>query len=247
MTRVQDVKEFWERNLCLEKYLGSQYLTREYFEEGYNLRYKYHYHIPREVGELASLRKGAKVLEIGVGMGIDTALLCKMGFRVTGIDLTEKSVQATKARLAFYNLPAKIRTGNAEDLEFDDESFDVVYSFGVLHHTPNTEKAIGEIHRVLKKDGIAFIMLYHRHSLNYLAHKITNTSFDGTKDDWCPEEKAYTKDEAMDMFSRFSKVEIKVDYLFGTGWGWANYLVWMPVKKILGKLIGWHLLIRVTR
>lgn len=247
MTRIQDVKEFWERNLCLDKYLKSEYLTREYFEEGYNLRYKYHYHIPREVGELASLKKGAKVLEIGVGMGIDTQLLCEKGFRVTGIDLTEKSIEATKARLAYYGMSADIRSGNAEALHFGDESFDAVYSFGVLHHTPNTGKAISEVHRVLKTHSIALIMLYHRHSLNYVAHKLSRTSFDGAKDDWCPEEKAYTKDEVIDMFFNFSKVEVKVDYLFGTGWGWINCFVPMPVKKILGKLIGWHLLVWATK
>ena len=175
MANITEVKDFWERNLCLDKYLKSDYLTKEYFEEGRRLRYKYHYHIAREIGALARLKPGAKVLEIGVGMGIDTQLLCEHGFKVTGIDLTEKSVDATMARLAFYGLPAHIVQGNAEELQFPDEFFDVAYSFGVLHHTPD--------------------MLYHRRSLNYLAHQITRTSFDGSREDWCPEEKAYTKAE----------------------------------------------------
>lgn len=242
-----EVKNFWERNLCLDKYLRSRYLTKEYFEEGRSLRYKYHYHIPREIERLMAEKPGAELLEIGVGMGIDTQLFCEKGFRVTGIDLTEKSVEATKARLDSYGFAADIKTGNAERLDFSDKAFDVVYSFGVLHHTPGTEKAVSEVHRVLRQNGIALVMLYHKRSLNYLIHKITRTSFDGTKDDWCPEEKAYTRNEARHLFRHFSKIEVKADYLFGTGWKWANYFVPLSVKKLVGKATGWHLIIRAEK
>jgi len=247
MSNISEVKAFWERNLCLDKYLKSDYLTQDYFEEGRNLRYKYHYHIPREIGALAHLKPGAKVLEIGVGMGIDTQLLCEHGFKVTGIDLTQKSVDATTARLAFYGLSAQIEQGNAEGLQFPDDTFDVVYSFGVIHHTPDTQKAVSEIYRVLKKNGTAFIMLYHRRSLNYFAHKVMKKSFDGSRGDWCPEEKAYTKAEVRKLFSNFRNTQVKADYLFGTGWKWVNNFVPIFVKKPLGKTIGWHLLIWATK
>lgn len=247
MTQIEEIKDFWERNLCLDRFLRSEYLSGPYFEEGRKLRYKYHYHIPREIARLAGLKRGGKILEIGLGMGIDTQLLCKAGFDVTGIDLTERSVEATKARLSFYGLAAEITTGNAEALAFDSDHFDTVYSFGVLHHTTDTQKAVLEVHRVLKPGGVALIMLYHRNSLNYLVHKLTDTSFDGTKDDPCPEEKAYTKQEIGEMFSAFSAIETKTDYLFGTGWGRVNAFVPMAVKKILGRVMGWHLMIWATK
>jgi ubiquinone/menaquinone biosynthesis C-methylase UbiE len=243
MAQIEKVKDFWERNLCLDRFLTAPYLSGEYLEEGRKLRYRYHYHIPREIRRLSERKPGGRVLEIGLGMGIDTQLLCDKGFVVTGIDLTEKSVEATNERLAHYGLSAQIMTGNAEALGFEEGSFDAVYSFGVLHHTPDTEKAISEVHRVLTPGGIALIMLYYRYSLNYLAHKVTNTSFDGTDDDPCPEEKAYSKKEVARMFSGFSSVAMKVDYLFGTGWGKVNAFVPMAVKKILGRIIGWHLMI----
>ena len=123
----------------------------------------------------------------------------------------------------------------------------MVYSLGVLHHTPDTPRSISEVHRVLKPGGIALIMLYNKISLNYLAHKLTRTSFDGSREDWCPEEKAYTRAGARAFFSSFADVDISVDYLFGTGWGRVNNFVPMAVKKLLGRYIGWHLMIRATK
>lgn len=243
MTTVIDVKEFWERNLCLDKFLKSEYLSKEYFEEGSRLRYKYHYHIPEAIRFLRTLKMGGKVLEIGLGVGADTQLLCSQDFDVTGIDLTEKSVAATRARLEAYGFKADIRTGNAEALEFDDNTFDVVYSFGVLHHTPDTSKSISEVRRVLKLGGIALVMLYHRNSLNYLVHMITNTSFDGPVGDPCPEEKAYSVDGAGRLFRDFSSVYVNIDYLFGTGWGKLNLFMPEGLKKWLARCMGWHLMI----
>ena len=72
MATITDVKEFWERNLCLDNYLNSEFLTKEYFEEGDNLRYKYHYHIPEAMNELHNRIGNGKVLEIGLGIGSDT-------------------------------------------------------------------------------------------------------------------------------------------------------------------------------
>ena len=248
-TRIDDVKAFWERNLCGHEYIKSEFKvnSKEYFDDGQRIRYKYHYHIPRDIEILSKIKPGGKVLDIGVGIGCDTELLCKKGFEVFGIDLTSRSVESTRARLNFYGLKADIKQGNAEKLDFPDNTFDAVYSFGVLHHTPDTEKAINEVHRVLKPNGIALIMLYNKQSLNYWAHVVTKTQYDGTKNDFCPVERAYTKKQVKRMFQRFSQIKIKPDYLFGTGWGRVNWFAPMIIKKPLGKLIGWHLIIWATK
>lgn len=243
MATVEQVKDFWERNLCLDSYLTSEYLTKEYFQEGDSLRYKYHYHIPVAVKRLKDLIGSGKVLEIGLGIGSDTQLLAETGFKVTAIDLTEKSVATVKKRFETFNLQAQIQQGNVEKLDFPSETFDGVYSFGVLHHTPNTVGAIKEVHRVLKPGGMALIMLYHTNSLNYWVHRITNTSYDGPKGDWCPEEKTYTRKEILSLFSDFKKTEVYADYLFGTGYKQVNYFVPVFIKKFLAKSFGWHLMI----
>ena len=197
--------------------------------------------------KLKEIKVEGKALEIGLGLGCDLQLLCEQGYETTGIDLTEKAVEASTARMAYYNLPVTVKLGNVEALDFDDETFDIVYSFGVLHHTPDTKKSIDEVRRVLKKNGIALIMMYNRRSLNYLAHWLTRTQFDGHGDDPCPVERAYTRNEILQLFSSYSQTNIDVDYLFGTGWGKVNYVAPMPLKKLLGKYWGWHLMIKAIK
>ncbi len=128
-------------------------------------RYTKEWHIPG-AAEFDKAR-GLKVLEIGCGLGTDGAQFAEAGADYTGVDLTEAAVDLARRRFELSNLPGSFRTADAEKLDFADESFDVVYSHGVLHHTPETGKAIQEIHRVLRPGGRAVVMLYHRNSYNY--------------------------------------------------------------------------------
>jgi SAM-dependent methyltransferase len=89
------------------------------------------------------------------------------GASYTGVDLTEAALDATRKHFEVLGLAGTFQKENAEQLSFQDRSFDVVYSHGVLHHTPNTQRAIDEVHRVLKPDGQAIVMLYNKRSFNY--------------------------------------------------------------------------------
>ena len=91
-----------------------------------------------------------------------------------------------------------------------DNSYDYVYSFGVLHHAANTEKTIDEVYRVLRPSGEAKIMLYHRHSINELVHRITRIPFED-KDELCPVVRRFTINEVKIMFSKFSKINTKLE------------------------------------
>src|SRR5437016_2153494 len=94
--------------------------------------------------------RGRRVLEIGVGLGADHQRFAEAGAELYGIDLTDRAVRHTQGRLALFGLTSKLEVGDAERLNFPDEYFDCVYSWGVLHHTPNTAAAIAEVRRVLK-------------------------------------------------------------------------------------------------
>ena len=94
-------------------------------------------------------------------------LVAKAGADYTGIDLTEAAIELARKRFALSQLNGEFRVSDAENLDFDDASFDLVYSHGVLHHTPDIEAAVREIYRVLKPGGRAIVMLYHRGSYNY--------------------------------------------------------------------------------
>ena len=241
------VKQFWTNNLNGLKFLPSFPKTADDFWKASALRYRYHYHLVPLFDRIANTHPGAKLLEIGCGMGDDTAQWAKRGMRITAIDFTEPAVECTKLRLATCQLNGEVFTGNAEALNFPDNTFGVVFSFGVLHHSPDTQKTIDEVRRVLQPGGRAIIMLYHRRSLNYFIHRMLHYPFDGNREDPCPVEHTYTKKQIEKMFREFVECKISVEYLFGTGYGVINRLIPQPVHRFLGRHIGWHLMIEASR
>jgi len=161
----EQVREWWNERPCGFRISAHPLGARSFFEEIEKQRYAQEYHIPGIVNFPAW--KGRVVLEVGCGLGTDLLQFARSGAHVTGIDLTPKAIELTRERFKLYNLGATIEVGDAEHLRFPDETFDLVYSHGVIHHTPNSQKAIDEIHRVLKPGGRAIVMLYHKHSYNY--------------------------------------------------------------------------------
>ena len=159
------VGAFWQANPCGVKFADAAPGTRHFYELVEAHRYTKEWHIPI-AADFAGAR-GLKVLEIGCGLGTDGAQFAEAGADYTGVDLTEAAVELARRRFQLFGLAGKFQTADAENLEFPDESFDLVYSHGVLHHTPEIGKAIQEIHRVLRSGGRAVVMLYHRGSYNY--------------------------------------------------------------------------------
>ncbi|HSQ24807.1 MAG TPA: class I SAM-dependent methyltransferase, partial [Pyrinomonadaceae bacterium] len=159
------VRAFWQEHPCGSKFSDAEMGTREFFDRVEAHRYGKEWHIPI-AADFESTR-GLKVLEIGCGLGTDGAQFARAGADYTGIDLTERSIELARKNFELSGLKGEFRVADAEKLDFADETFDVVYSHGVLHHTPDTEAAVREIHRVLKPGGRAIVMLYHRGSYNY--------------------------------------------------------------------------------
>jgi len=116
--------------------------------------------------------RNVDVLEVGAGLGSDHYRFAVNGNRLTALDLSIEHLRHTTRHLALEGLATRPVLGDAESLPFDDATFDVVYSFGVLHHTPGTQQAIDEIYRVLRPGGIAVVGLYHRDSFFFWAHTI---------------------------------------------------------------------------
>ena len=164
--------------------------------------------------------KGKKVLEVGCGIGTDLIQFLRAGADVYGIDLPERSVALAKKRLSLYGFdPMQISHVDAEGLKFPDNHFDLVYSWGVLHHTPNIEKAISEIHRVLKPEGNICIMLYHKPSLVVLQLYLLNGLFKMKPfrdvDEIIanhlesPGTRAFTRKQTENLFQRFNNLSIQ--------------------------------------
>jgi ubiquinone/menaquinone biosynthesis C-methylase UbiE len=115
--------------------------------------------------------RGKRVLEVGCGSGFAVQLFAEAGAEVVARDLTEWAVQTTKARLAAFGLTADVAQGDCEALDLDDASFELVFSWGVIHHSTDMDRALRELVRVLKPSGRLVVMVYHRRSLFYAVYK----------------------------------------------------------------------------
>lgn len=154
-----EVRNFWNSEPC-----GSRYLDdADDFEAHAHARYSLEPHI-REFAQFASAR-GLRVLEVGVGMGADYLEWLKAGAPATGVDLSPASIEKARRRCELAGYQPDLRVADAEHLPFADNTFDVVYSYGVMHHSPDTAQCLREAWRVLKPGGHARIMLYHHPSL----------------------------------------------------------------------------------
>ncbi len=158
-----EVKNFWEQEPCGSGFAESAKFSREYFDEIEEHRYR----VEPFIHQFAQFtrQRGKKVLEVGVGAGTDHLQFARAGALLSGVDLTDAAVEMVSKRLALEGLKSDLRRSDAENLPFESGSFDYVYSWGVLHHTPDTEKSLAEVYRVCKPGGRVCIMLYHRRSL----------------------------------------------------------------------------------
>lgn len=159
------VRDWWNGRPCGIAVSREPIGSRTFFDDVTRHRYLQEPHIP-EVARFGDWA-GQHVLEIGCGLGTDLTQFARAGARCVGIDLTPRAVELCERHFAVHRLSGRFSVGDAENLAFGDQTFDLVYSHGVLHHTPDTERAIDEVHRVLKPGGTAIVMLYHRHSFNY--------------------------------------------------------------------------------
>jgi ubiquinone/menaquinone biosynthesis C-methylase UbiE len=163
-----EVREFWNAHPCGEELVGG---VKDDLEEFYTRYDKFRY--TREGHILKCLDaidfKGKRVLEIGLGLGADSEQIIRRGAIWSGLDLTPESIARLAARFQLRNLPYEnLKVGSVRELPFDSDTFDIVFSHGVLHHVPQIEKAQAEIARVLKPGGQLIVMLYAKYSLNYL-------------------------------------------------------------------------------
>jgi SAM-dependent methyltransferase len=158
----QQVYDFWNSAACGEHLYLSTPDRQGYLEQS-RIRYRLEPFIEPFAGFEST--RGLKVLEIGVGLGADHQRFAEAGAELYGIDLTPRAVEFVRQRLAVMGLSSHLQVGDAEDLQFPNDTFDLVYSWGVIHHSPDTARAAREILRVLKPGGIFRVMVYHRRSI----------------------------------------------------------------------------------
>ena len=259
-------REQWGQDPCGAEYDREHDLgTREFFDEVERYRYKeYAPWMPR-IMEFEKFR-GARLLEVGCGMGTDLLQFARGGARCTGIDLTPRSIAITRHRFRLYGADGNFMLSDGEHLPFRSESFDVVYSNGVLHHTPDTAGSIREVHRVLRPGGVAKIMLYHRNSLNYWleivlrrgvlgleflcgrsAEEIMSRVIEFSDHDARPLVKVYSRKQARELFGMFKDVRVDVEQLMRNELRFLSPLVSEAMFGKLRKKIGWNVIVTAKK
>lgn len=163
-TLKKEVQNYWNKASCGTEHIRAAKFSHDYFQAIEASRYA----IEPEIFSFAQFTRyhGKKVLEVGVGAGTDFTQWVRAGAVAHGIDLTQEAIENTRNRLALYNLSAAdLQVADAEAIPHPDDSFDLVYSWGVIHHSPNTIKCLEEIIRVTKPGGTFKIMIYNKNSL----------------------------------------------------------------------------------
>jgi len=209
--RAKDrVRDFWNADPCGSRYLGD----RTDLDAHGRARYELEPHIRAFAGFAQS--SGQRVLEIGVGMGADYLEWLKAGAQATGVDLSSVSVERAKVRCERAGYVPDLRICDAEHLPFPDATFDIVYSYGVMHHSPNTPQCIREAWRILKPGGVLRIMIYHHPSFTgfmlwlrygFLRGKSLRQSVHDHLES--PGTKSYTREEGRSMLQGFDQIEFQ--------------------------------------
>ncbi len=263
---IDHVREYWDRRPCNIRHSTKTPGSREYFDEVEKRKYFVEPHIPR-FAEFPRWQ-GKRVLEIGCGIGTDTMNFARHGASVTAVDLSEKSLEMARKRAEVYGLADRIRFfhGSAEQLDqiVPPETFDLIYSFGVIHHTPHPERVLKQLRNFARPGTTVKTMVYNRHSwkvfwilLTYgkcqfwrLKQLIARYSEAETG---CPVTYSYSRRELQELMERHGfrveRVQIEhvfpyrirdyVQYRYIKEW----YFRWMPepLFHALERMLGWHL------
>lgn len=160
-----EVAAFWNAEPCDSENSRLSPATRQYYSDIEQDRYVYQGHILETLEWLDW--KGKDILEIGTGVGTDARQLISRGAKYNGVNVDAGSCEATRTALGVFGISGNVKQMSAIKMDFDNKSFDIVYSFGVLHHIPDVRKAVTEIQRVLKPGGHLLFMVYNRSSINY--------------------------------------------------------------------------------
>lgn len=259
-------REQWKDDPCGAVYGSEQeFGTREFFDEVERHRYEEYAPWMREVMGFDKFA-GAQLVEIGCGMGTDLLQFARGGAKCTGVDLTPRSVEISRHHFHLYGMPGDFMLADAERLPFPDDSFDVFYSNGVLHHTPDTEATIREAHRILKTGGIAKVMLYHRDSWCYwvelmlrqgvvkgelfrglsaadIMSKYVEFNNSGAR----PLVKVYSRLDAHRLFSMFSKVSVEIDQLIRPEVYFVGKIIPEWLFRLMRRSIGWNVIITAVK
>ena len=253
--KLRKVQQYWDRRPCNLRHSSAEVGSKRYFQEVARRKYFVESHIP-PFSEFKKWRN-KKVLEVGCGIGTAAASFARAGARYTGVDLSRESLKIARQRFDVLGLTGSFYQANAEQLAsvLPRQTFDLVYSFGVLHHTPNPEKAIAQIRRYLGPRSEFRLMLYAKNSWKNF---MIEAGLDQPEAQaGCPIAYTYTPEEARHLLKNFRILEMRQAHIFPFEieaykkyqYRWQPWFAAMPSRMFakLEEKLGWHLLIRCRK
>ena len=246
------VKAFWDETPCGTRTVPLSPETREAFEAIERRRYELEPFIP----EFARFHEWGekRILEVGCGIGTDLLQFARAGARVYAVDLSPRSVELARRQLDLHGFEGDIQPSEAEHLPFAEEQFDLVYSWGVIHHAPDPSRVVKEIHRVLRPGGRVCAMVYRKSSLvvlqAYIAYALLRLRPLQNLDDIIanhvesPGTRAYTRRQVNEMFRDFRDVTMQpVLTPYDIGYSRLSLIpAW--VMELLPNWLGWFMVVR---
>ena len=249
---LKEVQDFWNARPCNLRHSGAPVGTKQYFDEVEERKYFVEPHIPAFADFTSWAGKG--VLEIGCGMGTDATNFARNGAIYTGVELSSESLRLAKQRFEIFKLPGRFIEGNAEEIDqlLKGETFDLIYSFGVLHHTPSLDNALKGIRTLMHPESIFKMMVYAENSWK---SAMIAAGLDQTEAQYgCPIANTYNSSEITRILdaSGFTVTNISQDHVFPyvvEEYRNYNYVrePWfqaMPAEVFaaLEKQLGWHMM-----
>ena len=247
------VKEFWDKRPCNIRHSDKKVGTKQYFDEVMKRKYFVESHIKLFANFEAYNNKD--VLEVGCGIGTAAQTFIEHGARYTGIDISPSSIEIAKKRLEIYNLKGDVFEGDIQSLVIPDKKFDLVYSFGVLHHIDDLDSALKNIQIMIKPGGEFKLMMYASNSWKNMCIKHGLDQFEAQSG--VPIANTYTKNEIREILKDFVNIRIEQDHIFQ--WNIDEYKQYRykkepwfdampePMLRALEKEYGWHLLITCNK
>jgi SAM-dependent methyltransferase len=252
---ITAIKNYWDKCPCNLNHSQLEIGSKEYFDEVENKKHFVEPHI-LEFADFSKW-KNKHILEIGCGIGTAAVNFIRNGAYYTGIELSDKSLELTKRRLTIYNLSGLLYNLNAENnIDFLGlESYDLIYSFGVIHHSPNPEKIVKNAYKLLKTGGILKIMVYAENSWKKILIDKEQEQYESQKN--CPLAYTYTYNQIYDLLKDYKNIDIKQTHIFP--YKIEEYKKGVYIKEdwfqcmpenmftILQERLGWHLCVTCNK